>query len=124
MFAVAVDYHDIILCNISGNSFSNMGVYLSHSKYKGSNCTIYLLLICIALFLTCFISCSCAFAMLTGSAKLILPKWLLSAILTLPKYSTSASLFGALYVGYDVSPGFAGASCVCDSLRFHYHLIA
>ena len=71
--------------NISGKSFPNVERNLSHSNGIGSTWILYLLLICIALILPYVISSSCAFLMLAGSAKLMPPTWLLSAILTLPK---------------------------------------
>ena len=44
--------------------------------------------------------------------KLIPSTKLLSTISTLPKYSASAYLFQAGYVGCDVSSGFAGVICL------------
>ena len=70
-----------ITFNMSKNSFFKWGMNLSHSKFNGSICTLYLLLIHIASFLTWFISSSCAFLVLTGSVKLIPPIQLLNAIL-------------------------------------------
>ena len=66
----------------------------------------------IASFLTCLISSSCFFLVLPGSAKLISLTQLLNALFILLKQSTSVSLFQALYVGCEVSPGFADAICM------------
>ena len=69
--------------NTSENSFSNVGTNLSLSKCKGSICMVYLLLVCIASFLTWFISSLCTFLLLTGSTKLISLPLLLNFIFTL-----------------------------------------
>ena len=52
---LTVDYYDLVCPGF----FSNVGVNLSHSKCKGSICTLYLLLMCIASFLTWFMFLSC-----------------------------------------------------------------
>ena len=98
--------------NISGKSFSHVGINLSYSNCKGSICMIYLLLIHIASFLTWFIRCLCTFLVLTGSIMLISLIQLLYAIFTLLRWPPSACLFQASYVGCDVSPGFAGVICM------------
>ena len=98
MVVDVVECYDLAFCLIyQGTLFSNMDMSLSHPKEKGSNCTLYVLPLWISSFLTCFISSSCMFLMLIGSAKLILAMWQLSAILTLLKYSASAS-FGRQYM--------------------------
>ena len=94
--SVAVDYYDLTFCSIYLRSLSNWGMNISQSKLKGSNCVLCLLLICIASFPTYFISLSCPFLMLTGSAKLILPMWLLSAILTAKVFCISISFWGII----------------------------
>ena len=98
--------------NISGKSFSKVRRNLSHSNCIGSIWNLYLILICIALVPTWLISSLCAFLMLVGSTKLMLPMWLLSAILTLSKYSRSTSHFQVWYMRCDESLVFTGATCL------------
>ena len=73
---------------------------------------MYLLLICIVSVPIWLITSSCTFLLLAGSAKLMLPMQLCSTILTLPKYSASASCFWACYIYCNKSLVFAGATCM------------
>ena len=72
--------------NMSGKSFFRFeGICLTQivlDLFKFLFITMY-----VASFLTLFIRVLCTCLMLTGSANLMLPTWLHSAMLTLPKYS-------------------------------------
>ena len=83
---------------MSRKSFSRVGRNLSHLNCTGSIWLLYLLLMHVPSFFTSFIRIPWICLMFAGSAKSKLLTWLYIAILTLPKYSASASCFLVWYV--------------------------
>ena len=80
--------------HMSSNPFSNVGIHLSHQKYKGYICTVYLLLMHIPSFFICFISPLCTldlqnYYQLCSSLILFYPA---------PVISISVSFSGIIYL--------------------------
>ena len=95
--------------SVSGKYFSRVGSSLSHSNCISSIWIFYVLLMNMASFLTWPIRVSVYQCNVGWS--LMLPTWLHSTIITLPKCFTSASHLRASYMNCDKSLVFAGITC-------------
>ena len=78
---------------MSGNCFSNVGMNLSHLKYKGSICTLYLALVYLASQFASHINASCAFLVWVGSTKLTLWMVFHNAVVIILVFFLSEHLF-------------------------------
>ena len=86
----------------SGNCLSNVGIKLSHLKYKESIHMLYSLLICWASPLNSLIRCLCTLLIWTLSMKLICFMQVLDASFIILEYSTWASHFQHYRLGVTV----------------------